>query len=430
MVSEGETISDQAAIEPPASTLATGRFAAFSHRNFTIFWISLVVTNTGTWMAAVAEGWLITDLEPERKSFYVGLIAIAFAVPMLILPPFGGVIADRLPRLTALRLTQVAFLAVNSTVAFLALTDRITVPVLVVASFLSAIVLAFDSPIRHSMVPDLVPRRQMTSAISINAVAFSGAGLIGPAVGGILIPLISPGGVFLVNAISSLSVLIALRLLKDLPVHSRAAQDQGKNDPRSALGRAIRQMRGSPLLLGLFLVALVAGFFGRSYGPMLPVMSRDVYHVGSTANGILISAAGLGAMAGGLGLSAFAADLTRRGRLVALLIMAQGGLLALMAVVDSYAVGLVILAMMGALGASAVALITTLVQEHVPPEYRGRVIGFFLLTFISFPSAGAFLMGVIADMTSIQWAIGVFAAIVLLGTVALAVRNPVLVATE
>ena len=75
-------------------------------------------------------------------------------------------------------------------------------------------------------------------------------------------------------------------------------------------------------------------------------------------------------------------------------------------------------------------MITTLVQEHVPPEYRGRVIGFFLLTFISFPSAGAFLMGVIADMTSIQSAIGVFAAIVLVGTVALAVRNPVLMGTE
>ena len=430
MASEGETISDTSPIAPPVPPLPAGRFAAFSHRNFTIFWLSLVVTNTGTWMAATAEGWLITDLEPERKSFYVGLIAIAFAVPMMILPPFGGVLADRLPRLTALRLTQVAFLAVNSAVAVLALTDQISVTVLVVASFLSATVLAFDSPVRHSMVPDLVPRSQLTSAVSINAVAFSGAGLIGPALSGLLIPLITPGGVFLVNAVTSLSVLAALRLLKDLPVHSHVAHISGKNDPRSALVRAYRHMRDSPLLLGLFLMALVAGFFGRSYGPMLPVMSRDVYHVGSTANGILISAAGLGAMAGGLGLSAFSADLTRRGRLVALLIVAQGALLVAMAVVDSYAIGLITLALMGALGAAAVALITTLVQEHVPQEYRGRVIGFFLLTFISFPSAGAFLMGVVADMTSIQWAIAAFAAIVLLGTVALAVRNPVLLATE
>ena len=431
MSTETETITNPSTVDAPAaSPLASGRFAAFSHRNFTIFWLSLVITNTGTWMTATAEGWLITDLEPERKSFYVGLIAIAFAIPMMILPPFGGVLADRLPRVTALRLTQVCFVVVNATVAVLALTGHISVTALVIASFVGAAVLAFDSPVRHSMVPDLVPRAQLTSAVSINAVAFSGAGLLGPALAGLLIPLITPGGVFLVNAISSVSVLVALRLLKDLPESSLAVQDHAKSDPRSALIRAYRHMRESPLLLGLFLVALVAGFFGRSYGPMLPVLSRDVYHVGSTANGILISAAGLGAMAGGLGLSMVSADLMGRGRMTAILIVLQGALLGVMALVDSYAVGLITLAAIGALGSAAVALITTLVQEHVPQEFRGRVIGFFLLTFISFPSAGAFLMGVIGDASSIQWAIGLFAVIVIAGTVVMAMRNPVLLATD
>jgi MFS family permease len=431
MSTETETITNPSTVDAPAaSTLASGRFAAFSHRNFTIFWLSLVITNTGTWMAATAEGWLITDLEPERKSFYVGLIAIAFAIPMMILPPFGGVLADRLPRVTALRLTQVAFVVANTTVAILALTGHISVTALVIASFVGAAVLAFDSPVRHSMVPDLVPRAQLTSAVSINAVAFSGAGLLGPALAGLLIPLITPGGVFLVNAISSVSVLVALRLLKDLPESSLAVQDHARSDPRSALLRAYRHMRESPLLLGLFLVALVAGFFGRSYGPMLPVLSRDVYHVGSTANGILISAAGLGAMAGGLGLSMVSADLMGRGRMTAILIVLQGALLGVMALVDSYAVGLITLAAIGALGSAAVALITTLVQEHVPQEFRGRVIGFFLLTFISFPSAGAFLMGVIGDASSIQWAIGLFAVIVIAGTVVMAMRNPVFLATD
>jgi MFS family permease len=431
MSTETETITNPLPVDASAApSHASGRFAAFSHRNFTIFWLSLVITNTGTWMAATAEGWLITDLEPERKSFYVGLIAIAFAVPMMILPPFGGVLADRLPRVTALRLTQVAFVLVNSTVAILALTGRISVTALVIASFIGAAVLAFDSPVRHSMVPELVPRAQLTSAVSINAVAFSGAGLLGPALAGLLIPLIKPGGVFLVNAISSVSVLVALRLLRDLPASSLSRQDQVRSNPRHALVRAYRHMRDSPLLLGLFLVATVAGLFGRSYGPMLPVMSRDVYHVGSTANGVLISAAGLGAMAGGLGLSMVSADLTHRGRLTASLIVIQGVLLAVMAVVDSYAVGLLTLAAVGALGSAAVALITTLVQEHVPQEFRGRVIGFFLLTFISFPSAGAFIMGVIGDATSIQWALGLFAVIVVAGTIVMTIRNPVLLATD
>jgi MFS transporter, DHA1 family, staphyloferrin A biosynthesis exporter len=423
--SEEEAIIDLAQAGP-----SVNRFAVFSNRNFTIFWLSLIFTNTGTWMAAVAEGWLITDLEPARKSFFLGLIAIAFAVPMMILPPFGGVVADRLPKVTALRITQVGFLVVNSTVAVFALSGHITVHVLIAGAFMGAVVLAFDSPIRHSMVPDLVPRSQLTSAVSINAVAFSGAGLVGPAIGGLLIPLVSPGGVFLINAISSVSVLVALQLLKDLPDTSRSRSPLAQENPRAALKRAFRHMRESPLLFGLFIMALVAGFFGRSYTPMLPVFSRDVYEVGSTANGILISAGGLGALVGGLGLSAFSSDLSRRGRLSAILVICQGALLVVLAVTDTYLLGLVTLALMGALGAAAVALITTLVQEHVPVQFRGRVMGFFLLTMISFPSAGSFVMGLIADLSTIQWAIAAYAVIVMAGSAYVMVRNPALTSAQ
>jgi MFS family permease len=427
---EAEAREEDALIDAAQAGPSPGRFAVFSNRNFTIFWLSLVITNTGTWMAGVAEGWLITDLEPERKSFFLGLIAIAFAIPMLVLPPFGGIVADRLPKVTGLRLTQVGFLLVNSTVAILALSGRVNVHVLIAASFMGAVVLAFDSPIRHSMVPDLVPRSQLTSAVSINAVAFSGAGLIGPAIGGLLIPLVTPGGVFLINAISSISVIIALQLMKDLPETSRTRVAHEQENPRSALQRAFRHMRSSPLLWGLFLMALVAGFFGRSYTPMLPVMSRDVYGVGAAANGILISAGGLGAMIGGLGLSAFSAELSRRGRLAALMVIGQGALLLLLASSDSYLVGLATLAIAGALGAAAVALITTLVQEHVPVQFRGRVMGFFLLTMISFPSAGSFLMGVVADRTSIQWALAAYAVVVIAGVAYVIARNPVIAATQ
>ena len=430
MSSLAEANEEEAIIDAAQAGPSGNRFAVFSNRNFTIFWLSLVATNTGTWMAGVAEGWLITDLEPERKSFFLGLIAIAFAIPMMILPPIGGIIADRLPKVTALRLTQFGFLAVNWTIAILALTGNITVHILVAGAFLGSVVLAFDSPIRHSMVPDLVPRSQLTSAVSINAVAFSGAGLVGPAIGGLLIPVVGTGGVFLINAISSISVVIALQLLKDLPETSRSRPTHRQEDPRVALQLAFSHMRMSPLLFGLFILALVAGFFGRSYTPMLPVMSRDVYEVGSTANGILISAGGLGALVGGLGLSAFSSDLSRRGRLAAVMIAVQGALLIVLAISDNFLIGLVTLALMGALGAAAVALITTLVQEHVPVQFRGRVMGFFLLTMISFPSAGSFVMGLVADRSTIQWAIGVYAVIVIAGTAYVMTRNPALASAE
>jgi predicted MFS family arabinose efflux permease len=246
----------------------------------------------------------------------------------------------------------------------------------------------------------------------------------------LLIPLVSPGGVFLINAISSVSVLVALQLLKDLPDTSRSRSPLAQENPRAALKRAFFHMRESPLLFGLFIMALVAGFFGRSYTPMLPVFSRDVYEVGSTANGILISAGGLGALVGGLGLSAFSSELSRRGRLSAIMVICQGALLVVLAVTDTYLLGLVTLALMGALGAAAVALITTLVQEHVPVQFRGRVMGFFLLTMISFPSAGSFVMGLIADLSTIQWAIAAYAVIVMAGSAYVMVRNPALASAQ
>jgi MFS family permease len=420
-------ISEQAAPASAASQPRSPlRFDAFTHRNFTIFWLSLIATNVGTWMASVAEGWLITDLEPERKSLYVGFIAIAFAIPMLFLPPFGGILADRLPKLTGIKLTQVAFLLLNSTVAVIALTDHMTVHILILASFLGAVVLAFDSPIRHSMVPSLVPREHMTSAVSLNAVAFSGAGLIGPAIGGLLIPIIGAGGVFLINAISSLSVILGFKLMHDLPASARVRSDTRSDDPRAALKRAVTYIRHTPVIGALFLAALVAGFFGRSYGPMLPVLSRDVYGVGSSANGILISAGGMGALFGGLLLSATASRVTHRGRWICLLITLQGVLLGSLALHDVYALAVVTLLVMGAIGGSAVALITAIVQEEVAPELRGRVMGFFLLTFISFPSAGSFLMGVIGDIASIQFALGLFAVAVVALILTISIRAPAL----
>jgi MFS family permease len=420
---EESEIAAVATLPPPT----TSRWAVFSHRNFTIFWLSMIVTNVGTWMAGVAEGWLITDLEPDRKSFYLGLISIAFAVPMLVLPPFGGVVSDRLPRLTGIRLTQIGFLIVNSSVAVLALAGKINVPVLVVAAFLSAVVLAFDSPMRHSIIPDLVPRDELTSAVSINAVAFSGAGLIGPAIAGLLIPVIGTSGVFVVNAISSVSVLIALRLLTGLPETPR---ERNPENAGAALGNAVRHLRASPILFGLFMLALVAGLFGRSYVQQMPVMSRDVYDVGSTANGILISAGGLGAMIGGLGLSAVSSGVRRRGRIICALVGGQAALLALLAAIDSYPAGVVTMLIMGACGSAAVALIMTLVQEQVAPQFRGRVVGFFLLTMISFPSAGSFLLGVIADRTTIQWGLAAFAAIVVASAAAVMAGNPAIFSTD
>ncbi len=397
------------------------RFAAFQSPNFKNLWFALVVTNTGTWMATVAEGWLVTDLQPDRKSFYLGLIALAFAIPMATLPLVGGVIADRVPKLRLLWICQLAFLTQSLVLAFLTLTDRASVELLIAASFATAVILAIDSPVRHSLVPDIVDRAQLTSAISLNSAAFSGAQLVGPAVAGALIPTIGVGGVFTINAISSFATIVALVRFRPF---TESRRDVSGDGVRTAVAAAFRYVRETPLIGGLLLLSLSSGLFGRSYNLLMPAFARDVYDVGSTGYGFLVAAGGIGAITGAAVLAGRRNELTRRGRIAIAAYGVQILLLGLLAANDHYAVGIAIQVVFAISVSVAAALVSTLVQSSVPPEIRARVISFMLLTFIAAPSVGTFVLGALADATSLRWGVGAF-AVCLAGALAVVVaRNP------
>lgn len=396
------------------------RFAALQSPNFKILWVALVVTNTGTWMATVAEGWLVTDLQPDRKSFYLGLIALAFAVPMATLPLVGGVIADRVPKLKLLWICQIAFLAQSLVLAFLTLTDRASVELLIAASFVTGVILAIDSPVRHSLVPDLVSRDQLMSAISLNSASFQGAQLVGPAVAGAVIPVIGVGGVFAINAVSSFATIVALLRLRPF---TESRRDVSGDRVGAAIATAFRYVRQTPLIAGLLLLSLCSGFFGRSYSLLLPAFARDVYDVGSTGYGFLVTAGGIGAIAGAAFLAGRRNDLTRRGRIVVGAYALQILLLAVLAGTDVYAVGLAVQVAFAIVASTAAALVSTLIQSSVPPQIRARVISFMLLTFIAAPTVGTFVLGALADATSLRWAVGVFAVCLAASLAMIVARN-------
>lgn len=408
--------------DPAGPGPSRSRFPALQSPNFRTLWIALVVTNTGTWMATVGEGWLVTDLEPQRKSFYLGLIALAFAVPMAVLPLVGGVLADRVPKIRLLWITQITFLLQSIVVATLTLTGRATVGMLIAASFVTAVILAVDSPVRHSLVPDIVDRDQLTSAISLNSAAFQGAQLIGPAVAGALIPTIGVGGVFAVNAISSLATLAALRRFRPF-VESR--RDRSGDRVAAAVAAAFRYVRGTPLVGGLLLLSLSSGLFGRSYSPLMPAFARDVYGVGSTGYGFLVTAGGIGAIAGAAVLAGRRDELRNRGRIAIAAYAVQILLLALLAATDRYAVGVAVQVVFAISAATAAALVSTLIQSNVPPQIRARVVSFMLLTFIAAPSVGTFALGSLADATSLRTAVGVFAGCLAVALAVVVARNPV-----
>jgi MFS family permease len=412
MAANEATVARAEASRPP-------RFAALQSRNFRLLWFGLLISNAGTWMESTGQGWLVTDLEPERKAFWIGMIAACFAVPMLVLPPVGGAVADRVSRLRLLWSVQVTYLVASAVLTVLTLTHVVNVWHLLVYSFINGTVLAFDSPARHALLPDLVAREHLTSAVSLNSVSFTGASLIGPAIAGALIPAIGVGGVFTVNTLSCCATLWALWQLRGLP--QRTHQPSPVNAFRS-ITQGVAFVLGQPLLRGLLAVSIATGIFARSYSVLLVVLARDEFHVGSGAFGLLVSAGGLGTLIGGFGLAG-RGDVARRGRWILGATLTQAVLLLGIAATPWYTLALPLVVMTGLASAVGGALIATLIQLAAPNELRGRIMSLYILTLIGVPSSGAFLYGAVGEVVGVRAALGGGAVVLAIAAATIAARN-------
>lgn len=406
---------------PPTTDVP--RFAALRSHNFRMLWFGLLISNAGTWMSSTAEGWLVTDLEPGRAAFWLGVIAIAFAIPMIVLPPFGGALADRAPRIRLLWVVQTLYLAMSVALAAFTMAGKASVLMLVVYAFGNGVVLAFDSPVRHALLPEIIDRGQLTSGVSLNSVAFTGASLVGPAIAGGLIPLIGVGGVFAVNAVSCVATLLAISRFRG--VSTAAPNPSSASGVWDSIRDGIKYVARTPVVGGLILLSTVYGLFARSYGPLLAVFARDVYGVGSGAYGLLISVGGLGTLIGAFTLAS-RTNVERKGQLAIAAVIAQSVLLLIFALAGSYGAALPALLFVGMLSAVAGALSSTVIQLTVPNELRGRVMSLYILTLVGVPSIGAFLLGIAAELSSPGQAVAGSALIVIVAVVVIAWRNDAL----
>src|SRR5512136_2979704 len=194
------------------------RFAALRHRNFTLLWSGLLVSNVGTWMQNVAQGWLVLQL--TNSPLWLGLLGLSFAVPMIVFPLFGGVTSDRVNRIRLLYVTQTGQMLVAFALALLTWLNVGNVWYLLIGSFLSSTFLAFDNPTRQALIPDLVPRRDLLNALSLNSATYNGAALLGPAIAGVLLGPLGAGTLFFLNGISYAAVIIALAAMRGVRTHS------------------------------------------------------------------------------------------------------------------------------------------------------------------------------------------------------------------
>lgn len=356
------------------------------HRNYRLLWFGLLVSNAGAWMQAVAQGWLVYDL--SGNEFYLGMIGISRAVPLVLLSLFGGTVADRLDKRKLLYVTQIGTGLIALTTGLLVATGYVQVWHIFIASFLSASLLAFDQPARHAMLPSLVPREDLLNAISLNSIAFNGAAVLGPSFVGALVPFIGISGFFFINAASYLAVVISLWRM-DLP--EQAPKKPTQNMWRDLIG-GVRYVISRPFFLGLIGNAAVLSFFGRSYQIFLPVFASDVLHLDIGGLGMLQAMPGVGTIIGSL----FIASYDERRRKGPLLLGASAGfcvMLMVFAWTTAYAGALVLLIAVGALNTMFMSTTNSMMQETVDNEMRGRVMSTYTLTALAMMPFGQGPMG-------------------------------------
>jgi MFS family permease len=373
-----------------SSVVRPARFAALRHRNFALLWSGVIVSNIGTWMQNVTMSWLVLQL--TDSPLWLGLLGLSFAIPMVTLPLVGGAVVDRVHRVRLLYVTQTGQMLLAFALAILTWLDLIAVWQILLASFLGATLLAFDNPARQTLVFDLVPHEDLLNALSLNAATYTGAALVGPALAGMLLVPFGPAALFFINGVSFLAVLFALAAMRGVRSHGSAVA--------APLGRAMRAglsyVWKTRYVLGLLGLSAMAAIFGRSYQVLLPVFARDIWHTGAAGYGLLLSAAGAGALVGALGLAAFSRG-RHQGRAMVLSGFAFSLTLILFALSPLFLVALLLLFGAGVMATVFTTLISTQLQIITPNDLRGRVMSMYAITLIGLPSLGALAIAVLAE---------------------------------
>jgi MFS family permease len=380
-------------------------FAVLRLRDFRLLWSGLFISHAGSWMQFTALGYLIDDL--TRAPVYLGVLGLVQAVPRLLFAFLGGVAADRLDRRVVLLVTNATLMLSATLLGLLAVTGRIQVwHVLAIGAF-NSLANAFDMPARQSMVPSLVGERHLMAAVSLNAMAFNGSGIIGPSVGGVVIATVGVAGCFFANALTYIAVLAALLCMRVPPQRGQARESVGQ-DIREGLALVGRH----PHVLAVLGLVAVVSFFGRPYIRLMPALAREVLRVGPQGLGVLQAAPGVGTVLAVLVIGALGD--AARGRLLLRAGAAMGALVVLFALSRWFPLAVALLVAVGTAQAVALAAANTVLQTTVRPEQRGRIMGLYgMVTF------GMFALGTL-PVGALAGAVGVGAALALGGAVVVA----------
>ncbi|WP_079110602.1 MFS transporter [Streptomyces roseifaciens] len=374
-----------AASPAPASAKPGSRmFASLAVRNYRYFFFGQFISNSGTWMQFVAQDWLVFHL--TGSTFAVGVTTALQFLPVLLFGLFGGVVADRYPKRRILLTTQGAMGLFAAALAVLTLTDVVVVAHVYVFAFLLGLMNVFANPAIQTFVPEMVGPERIANAISLGAVNFQSARLLGPAAAGPLIVVIGSGWAFALNALSYVAVIASLLAVRASELLPAAPQRREKGQIRAGL----RHVREHPELVRPIVLVGFVCTFGFNFPTLLSGFAYNVFDGGAKEFGFLTTAVGLGALAGAL-MSA-----RRRSSRTVVLVgtaAAFGALEAVTALAPSVWLFGALMVLVGLLSVTFSTTANSLVQLHTDPAMRGRVMGLYMLVYTGGTPIGGPVVG-------------------------------------
>jgi MFS family permease len=373
-------------------------FRVLRYRDFRLIWSAEVLSQIGTQIQRVAVAWQVFELTGDP--FHLGLLGLVRFVPLFLFGLVGGVVADRYDRRQTLILSQLALMVTTGAFAGLTATDSITLVWIYGLTAISSLFSAVAAPTRHALIPTLVPTASIPSAMSMGVLAFQGAGMAGPAVGGVLVASVGIAASYAVDAVSFGLVAISAFVL-----HSRPTRAAPVISGRAAAMEGLRFLRESPVLLGTMSLDFLASFFGAS-ATLMPIFASEVFGGGPQTLGWLLTAPAAGAVVGAM-IMASRRPLTRPGVGILAAIIVFGLSITAFALSRNLWLALAFLTASGAADSVSVSQRHTLRNLLTPDRLRGRVAAAHSTFAAGGPQLGDVRSGIVASWTGAPVAVAI-----------------------
>jgi MFS family permease len=400
-------------------------FRALRHRNFLLFWSGAFLSNTGTWMQAVAQGWLVLQL--SNSPFWLGVDGFMATAPGLVLTLAGGVFADLMDRRKLLIYTQVVAGLAALTLGVLVVTHVVQVWMILGLSFVTGCCMSIAGPSYLALVFDLVGREDLANAIALNSTQFQLARALGPVFAGVGFKLFGVAGCFFANGVSFAFVVIGLSMVRyDSERKSNLSPDRSLKDRRAFmtdLVEGFRYVANRPRVSMLLLISAVTSLFGAPYISMTPVFARDIFHLGESGLALIMGMAGAGALFGALFL-AYLGDFRHKGWFVLGGDIGFAICLIVFSLSRNLTLSLIFLFLLGFAIVSSVAVTNTLLQKLVTNEMRGRVMSMFMFSFIGAMPIGNLIAGVASHRFGVPHTLAAGGVIIAVFATILTLRSP------